>query len=1050
MASGVTAERTFCSADILWALALLAVICVFSMPSLAQSTDLVTAPKLVIIPGDPAGRVVLLGQRVPWALPQNTIGPVPSDTMLKHLTLLLKRSPEQQEVFEKFLRQLQDPVSSNYHRWLTPIQVGKKFGVSPHDIYAVSEWLRSCGLEVNSVANSRMMIDFSGSAALVGAAFATEMRYYVVNGEQRIATADNPQIPAALAGIIHSVSGLYTIHDRPYHGAEQAEVPAKGRSSDLPALSICDGGSCSYYISPQDFDVIYDLNPVYYQQVGGMGQTIAIIGRARVYDPDIENFASLAGLATQDPTVIIPPSGLDPGPATGTGGTASGDQVEATLDVMRAGSIAPQATIDLVVSADDNGTSGLRIAAQYVVDTNPIPAQIMNISFGACEADRTQADVQFWDSLFSQGAAEGISTFVASGDAGAAGCDSYFQTPPESQVASPNYICSSSYSTCVGGTEFADAVDPSPYWSQTNGGYLGSALRYIPEGSWNEPLNSKGAEQAASSGGGFSSYIPTPPWQTGTGVPGTQGRYTPDIAFSAAAHDGYFGCLAASGGTHPGDCVVRDGSFYFEYFFGTSAAAPSMAGITALLNEKLQSPQGELNQRLYQLAADPTNAVFHDVTVTSSAVTNCVVATPSMCNNSTPSPTGLTGGLAGYLVTEGFDEVTGLGSIDGANLLANWALGAGSVTTTTVASNLDPANLGVAVTFTATVTNTGASPPTGTVTFDDGLKAMGFGSLSTVNGSQVATFTTSALGVGVHPITAFYPGDANNGSSTSSILSQTIIAPTFTWAANGSSTANVFAGQTAAYHFTATPTGGATIFAANVIFSCSGMPDATVSCSFNPTQISAGSGSAPVQVTISTTGPNPPVGSIRRHVSEKRFPLMPLTLPLAGIVMIGLAGRKMSKYSALAGLCVSLTLLGLLVACGSGGGNSTPPAVMVTVSTGVPATVYPNDAADNWPIQTAQFTATVTNANNTTVTWAVATANGGTVDATGLYMAPTVGVGLPTSVTITATSQADSSKSGSGNEMLTAATVPGTYSNIMVTATESTTVNSIPVTLTVR
>ena len=95
-------------------------------------------------------------------------------------------------------------------------------------------------------------------------------------------------------------------------------------------------------------------------------------------------------------------------------------------------------------------SSGLRIAAQYVVDTDPVPAQIMNISFGACEADRTQADVQFWDSLFSQGAAEGISTFVASGDAGAAGCDTYFQTPPQNQIASPNYICSSSYSTCVG------------------------------------------------------------------------------------------------------------------------------------------------------------------------------------------------------------------------------------------------------------------------------------------------------------------------------------------------------------------------------------------------------------------------------------------------------------------------------------------------------------------------------------------------------------------------------------------------------------------------
>ena len=89
-----------------------------------------------------------------------------------------------------------------------------------------------------------------------------------------------------------------------------------------------------------------------------------------------------------------------------------------------------------------------------------------------------------------------------------------------------------------------------------------SALGYIPEGGWNEPLDGSGNTQAAASGGGFSAYIPTPTWQTGTGVPGTEGRYTPDIAFSASGHDGYFGCLAAGGG----DCVVVNSSFNFEYF----------------------------------------------------------------------------------------------------------------------------------------------------------------------------------------------------------------------------------------------------------------------------------------------------------------------------------------------------------------------------------------------------------------------------------------------------------------------------------------------------
>jgi hypothetical protein len=97
-----------------------------------------------------------------------------------------------------------------------------------------------------------------------------------------------------------------------------------------------------------------------------------------------------------------------------------------------------------------------------------------------------------------------------------------------------------------------------------------------------------------------------------------------------------------------------------------------MAGIDALLNQKIGAPQGNLNPGLYALAKNPGNRVFHDITVASSGVSSCDPSVPSMCNNSTASPTSLTGGLAGYTVGPGYDLVTGLGSIDVANLLASW------------------------------------------------------------------------------------------------------------------------------------------------------------------------------------------------------------------------------------------------------------------------------------------------------------------------------------------------------------------------------------------
>jgi pseudomonalisin len=626
--------------------------------------------ELIAGPVDAARLHTLSQQRAAWATRANDLGAVADDLPLAHLTVVLRRSPERQLAFERLLAQQQDPNSPDFHHWLTPVEVGEQFGASAHDIDALTQWLQAQGLQVDAVANSRIRIDFSGSAASIGAAFATRLHAYLVNGEQRIAPVDAPQIPAALAAIVQSVSGLATIKDRPHHRVGATQLFPQSIATDNPASTQCTGGPCVHFLWPADFAAIYDLNPVYQQGINGSGQTIAIIGRARVYLPDVENFQRLAGQAIKDPVIIVPPGGVDPGPALSSGGSPSPDQIEATIDVMRATTVAPGATIDLVISASsDTSFGGVELASQYVVDTSPPLAQIMSISFGDCEANAGQAGVDFYDSVFSQAAAEGISVFVSSGDTGVAGCDGSYSVPPPSQITSASYICASSYATCVGGTEFADTANPNAYWSPGNSGVFGSALGYIPEGAWNEPLDDSGKPQAAASGGGVSVFMPTPPWQTGPGVPGTQGRYTPDVSFSASSHDGYAGCIAAQGAS-----CVRDnsGHFHFVVFSGTSESTPAMAGIAALLNQKTGSAQGNLNPRLYALAATSGNGVFHDVTVSTSGVAGCDVAVPSMCNNSTPGPTGLSGGLPGYLVGPGYDEATGLGSIDVANLLQRW------------------------------------------------------------------------------------------------------------------------------------------------------------------------------------------------------------------------------------------------------------------------------------------------------------------------------------------------------------------------------------------
>jgi pseudomonalisin len=420
--------------------------------------------------------------------------------------------------------------------------------------------------------------------------------------------------------------------------------------------------------------------------------------------------------------------------------------------------VAPGAQVDLVISGSLGNNNGIFIAAQYEVQALRDP--VMSISFGGCEAYSGAPGVAQWDALFSQAASEGISIFVSSGDSGAAGCDPSFLPASGNQFLSINAICSSSFATCVGGTEFADFNNPSLYWSTTNGNGLVSAQGYISEGAWNESAtydSSLGGYPVAAGGGGASVYVEKPWWQSGTGVPNDHAREVPDVSFPGASHDGYYGCFAAGGG----DC----GSNYFTVFSGTSAAAPSMAGVSAILNQKMGGAQGNLNPLLYRIAASNPNA-FHDATPASSRVSSCSLSTPGLCNNSTPSATGLAGGLAGYALTSGYDQVTGLGSLDIANFLAAAASASHpgvAATTLAIRGSATTITDKQTATFTATVSSSTSGKPKGTVQFYANGSALG---TAVPVSSGMATAALPFPSAGTYYITANYSGDTNYAAST--------------------------------------------------------------------------------------------------------------------------------------------------------------------------------------------------------------------------------------------------------------------------------------------
>jgi hypothetical protein len=222
-------------------------------------------------------------------------------------------------------------------------------------------------------------------------------------------------------------------------------------------------------------------------------------------------------------------------------------------------------------------------------------------------------------------------------------------------------------------------------------------------------------------------------------------------------------------------------------------------------------------------------------------------------------------------------------------------------------------------------------------------------------------------------------------------------------------------------------------------------------CSFRPTQISSGTGGQTVTITVQTAGPFTGAAggakrgeATRKLASQKQQLWLPLSLPLAGIVMAGLFGGGLPRRYKIVGLCLALTITGFLVACG-GGSSSTPPPAVVTVSPSSVTTLFPN--LTGFPDQTQQFSAMVSNSSSQTVTWAVTGGSGnGTIDSTGLYTAPAT-LPSPANVQVTATSTATTTP-GTATVNLQTPTPTGPFP-IIVTITEGGIQHTTTFTLTV-
>ena len=280
-----------------------------------------------------------------------------------------------------------------------------------------------------------------------------------------------------------------------------------------------------------------------------------------------------------------------------------------------------------------------------------------------------------------------------------------------------------------------------------------------------------------------------PSWQAGVpNIPADGHRDVPDISLDASPyHDGLLYCTQVltdgSPSTYVSSCQANsfrltdpgqtdDGTL--QVAGGTSFAAPEFNGLLAIIEQKLASGGGlgNINPSLYKLASNATTyaSAFHDITTGNNQVP-CTAG-------STDCPTG-SNPVVGYAAATGYDQATGIGSVDANNLATAFAAlvaATGTKTALTVSPGTSVA-INEAVTFTATVTpNTaGATGPTGTVTFTVDSVAQAPVTLSTAS-PYTAALKTDFPSAGAHVISATYSGDSNYTGSTSSSTTVTVAA----------------------------------------------------------------------------------------------------------------------------------------------------------------------------------------------------------------------------------------------------------------------------------
>jgi subtilase family serine protease len=641
--------------------------------------------------------------------------------------------------FDELVRQMYDRNSPNFHKWLTAKEYVARFAPTAAEMAIVKQHLAANNLKVVSVDKFNLVVTARGTVADVQRATGVQLNRVMIGGQAHRLPSGELAIPGLAGKLVSHVQGL---NDFKYEShAKVAKDPDTGKPVMMPlskATPMSTVGPATQYFNANCFpgkleheftdglkppvetahysgsrygdnitngrpnlppcgydapqlDSAYGLTALYKAGLDGTGQTVVIVDAygSDSITSDANIFSSLNGLPALVPGTnfnIYYPGGPTSCTTINGPNTCLGSwDIETSLDVEWAHSVAPGATIDLLDALSDN-FGDLDVAVLTAVEDGYGP--VISNSYGQAEVlllifDEPELGIQ--NAINQLGAAFGESVNYSSGDSGdyLAVLTNDYGIP----VTSASSPASSPYATAVGGTSLfvtpAHQGQTATIKFQTG---WGTNITKIATPSPNPPLIPpffEGFEFGA--GGGESYYFLAPAYQSSLGYPD---RVVPDIAMVA---DPYTGVEIID--TEPGP-----GTF-IEVIGGTSLACPTFSGIWAIANQA--APYSFIGQAAPILYGLPAGAITDILAVAGSdnvtGYTHVVHGSPATVDYTaaelvapldgttdfvsalynSPKSTSwyvLGFGLDSSLMTApGWDNVTGLGTPNGATFISDVA-----------------------------------------------------------------------------------------------------------------------------------------------------------------------------------------------------------------------------------------------------------------------------------------------------------------------------------------------------------------------------------------